>query len=91
MTTHALLLALLILLCTLIELHPRIRTGLLASLIIGALAITAYLRLTTCTGPAPLVEYLAIGLTLALLAAFAIRRHTPRHDPSLYDPWRIAP
>ena len=92
MTAHALLLALLILPCAPIELHPRIRTGLLASLTVGALAVTAYLRLTTCTGPAPFYEYLAIGLALALLILFAHHRHTAtRHDPSLYDPWRIAP
>lgn len=92
MTAHALLLALLILLCALTELHPRIRTGPLASLLIGALAIAAYLRLTTCNSPAPLPEYLLIGLALTLITTFAIRRHTPRpHNRHPYHPWRITP
>lgn len=91
MTAHALLLALLILLCALIELHPRIRTGPLASLIVGAIAVAAYLRLTTCAGQAPLPEYLLIGAALLALALFAAHRHSPSHDRSLYDPWRIAP
>lgn len=91
MTAHALLLALLILLCALVELHPRIRTGTLSSLLIGAIAVGAYLRLTTCTAAAPLGEYIAIGLALLVVILFAAHRHTPSHDRALYDPWRIAP
>lgn len=91
MTAHALLLALLILLCALIEIHPRIRTGTLTSLIVGAIAVAAYLRLTTCASQAPLSEYLLIGAALLALALFAAHRHSPSHDRSLYDPWRIAP
>ena len=91
MTAHALLLALLILICAAVELHPRIRTGVVASILLGLLAIAAYIRLVTCSAPATLPEYLAIGAALAVVALFAHRRHTPDHDRSLYDPWRIAP
>lgn len=56
----------------------------------GAIAVAAYLRLTTCASPAPLLEYILIGAALLALALFAAHRHSPSHDRSLYDPWRIA-
>ncbi len=92
MTAHSILLAVLLIACIVTELHPRIRTGLLATILLGITAVVAYLRLTTCSSPAPLFEYLAIGLSLVAVATFACRRYSPRdHAHHLYDPWRIAP
>lgn len=95
---HALLLALLIALCALVELHPRVRTGCLASLTIGTLAIAAWLRLTLHAihghGTAPLLEYIATAA--AILALYRYARHrirAPGRHPHAgpINHWHITP
>lgn len=94
---HSILLTVLILLCCLIELHPRIRTGPGTSITLGVIAVVALVRLgtqaLTSEHAASLIEYIVTGAVLYGIL-FYLRRINPRHQKPRsrsIDTWRIAP
>lgn len=91
MTAHSLLLVALLVVCIVVELHPRIRTGLTATLLLGTLAMAALLRLAIHT-PAALPEYLLIGAAIGLVIALARSKlHPPRPADDPFGRWHITP
>jgi hypothetical protein len=75
--------------CLIIEMHPRIRTGPLASAVGIAIIILTVIHLGE---PAPLVIYLANATLLIGLWRFARQRWQPTADPARpYSHWHITP
>lgn len=95
-TAHSILLTVLILLCCLIELHPRIQTGPIASLTLGIIAVVALVRLGTQAisdvNVASLSEYIITGAVLYGVLHY-LQRITRKRSPrsNSIDTWRIAP
>lgn len=83
-----------IILAIAIQLHPRIRTGSLASLVLGAIAIAALVRLGQ---PADEIEFTAWGVVLVVLLDILLHCLVPPIDwttlptPQPHDKERTAP
>lgn len=88
-TLHALTQSALILACLVVHLHPGIRTGMLATLVTGALALWGIARFGAAPSPAGIALNLVALLLLATFAA--ARRRTPRRSESPMIGWRIIP
>ena len=90
-TLYALTQSALIIACIVVHLHPGIRTGMLATLITGAVALWGIARLGAAPSPAGVAINLVELLLLIAYAAARRRENERQRAESALIGWRILP